>query len=340
MTKRTNGKDGLRLWLFLIGALVVGGLYLLWGQYNTASTLYDVGFLRFRAAERLAEDEGYALTAAEQAAYDTALGDGRRWAEETAKTEGSFETVSAAAAYGEAARLTLPYALYDQGADKTVILLHGYCGGDEALLWAPWWWEAGYNVLLPTQRGYAGAAEENNAPTTFGVYERCDLHDLILAAGLETETVLIHGRGAGAAAALLLAADSALRDAGVDGLVLESLYQNLGALQRTQLQRQFHMGDVFAGQFLRRRAADLLGFQLDQVDLAAEAAEGEIPALFVCGEADRFLGPEDTAAVYQAWGGNKALARLDSGSYRALWTADGANYRSNLSAFLAKLPVT
>ena len=329
-------QDHKRLGLFLALAVSLGLIYLAWGQYNSASALFQVGFLRYYVDEPLAADPSYALTEEEQLLYDAALEAGRAWAEANPVSSGSFETLSAARWFGEPVRVTLSYRLYDQGQDKTVILLHGFQGsGEECQAWAPYWWEQGYNVLIPTQRGYSVSGNENYEPTTYGVYEQFDLYDLIFALGLENETVVVHGRGNGAAAAIYMASNPELAGAGLDALVAEGIYDSLGALRQEQMKRHFKLGEYFSGKFLRYQVRKNLGFDPDSADLAAAAANLETPVLFVCGRDETFLGPEKTRNVYEACSAEKYLEELPEVSFRMLWAGAGEAYRSSATAFLA-----
>ena len=196
---------------------------------------------------------------------------------------------------------------------------------------APWWWARGWSVLIPQQRGYQEPGDVNRVPATYGVYEACDLYDLILAVGLSEETVVVQGKGSGAAAAILLAADGELSAAGLDGVVAESCYDELGTLQRSLLKKLFRLGDWFVGRFLRSRIRTSLGFEPDSVDIRAAAANASCPILFVCGEQEVLPGESQSRALYDACAGKKELVVVPDASYRALWLAE--EYRSAVEAF-------
>lgn len=323
-------------WILLALAVVAGLGFLVWGQFNTASTIFDLGFLRRNSAELMSSAEGVKLDAEEQGLYDAMMGEGAYWAQGKPRTQGTWETVSIAAWFGESARLRLSYDRYTQNGDKAVILLHGFEQGEgDVLYWASFWWDRGWDVIIPQQRGY-GTVDTGQTPTTYGVYEQFDLYDLILAAGLEQDTVVIHGRGAGAAAAVLLAANPDLAAAGLDGIAAESLYANMGDDSRTLVKKLFNLGNPLLLRFLNYQVRQKLGFLPESVDLAAAAANSGVPALFVCGTDDGFLSPEDTRRVYAAWAGEKRLAEL-SGGHRLLWAVSRESYRSELEAFLDML---
>ena len=328
---KKKNKDGFPFPAFMAMAILIGIFFLLWGQSNTAATLYELGFLRYRAQAQLDTMAEWAVTAEEQPKLDAAAAEAEAWAAAHTPAEGVFTTDSAAAWFGEGAKLTLSYRYYDHGTGKTVILLHGFQGGEEAdLSAAPWWWAQGYGVLLPQQRGYQEPGETNRIPTTFGVYEEFDLYDLILAAGLTEETVLVHAKGSGAAAAILMAANESLAGAGLDGIVAESVYAELGEMQRSLVKKLFRLGDWFVGRFLRSRIRTSLGFEPDSVDIRAAAANMSCPILFVCGSQEILPGESQSQAVYDDCAARKELVTVP-GSYRALWLSQ--DYRDAVSVF-------
>ncbi|MBR5700975.1 MAG: hypothetical protein IKX47_00810, partial [Oscillospiraceae bacterium] len=59
--------------------------------------------------------------------------------------------------------------------------------------WGSFWWDRGWDVLVPQLRSY-GAGDEGLIPCTYGVYEQFDLYDLIIALGLDRKTLVIQGR--------------------------------------------------------------------------------------------------------------------------------------------------
>ena len=333
---KKNSRDNLPFPLFIVMVLAAGILFLLWGQNNSAATVYELGFLRYRAQAQLENLPEWAVTEEEQAALDGETAKAEAWAAEHTPIQGSFTTDSAAGWFGDGALLTLGYRYYDRGTGKTVILLHGFEGTEEdALRLAPWWWEQGYGVLIPEERGYLEPGETNRTPITYGVYEEFDLYDLILAAGLTEDTVLVHGKGAGAAAAILLSANESLAGAGLDGIVAESVYDELGSLQRHLLKKLFGLGDWFVGRFLRSRIRSSLGFEPDSVSICAAAANMRCPVIFICGSQEVLPGEARSRAVYDACTTQKELLTVPDASYRALWLSE--DYCSAVEAFLSRI---
>ena len=313
-----------RFVLYLAAAIAVGSLFLYWGQANAATTLYELGFLRYKAAEQLSSMPEWNLSWEESAAKEIARKSAAAWAAEHPAEEGTFDTSTAAETFGEWAGITLDYRAWRQEGGKTVILLHGFEETTEDMLpAAAAWWDRGWSILLPEQRGYQAPGESNGMPVTWGVYEQYDLYDLILAAGLREETLVVQGKGIGAAAAFLLAADEMRADAGLDGIVAESVYDDLGGFERDFLKKQFRLGDNFVGKLLRLRVRDNLGFVLDSVSITDAAEKVKIPVVFLCGAQELLPGEARTEAVMNACAGETKRITAGEASYRALWLAAG-----------------
>ena len=325
-----------KFWLLLALAVVAGLGFLIWGQYNTASTIFDMGFLRRNAAELMTSAEGVKLEGEAQEQYDALLLEGEEWIQKAALKQGSWKTESIVPWFGEAAGITLSYDLYTQGSDRTVILLHGFQeGAGDVRYWGSFWWDRGWDVLIPQLRSY-GAGDEGLIPCTYGVYEQFDLYDLIMALGLDRKTLVIQGRGTGAAAAVFLTANGDLAAAGVDGIVAESVYANMGTDAETMVKKLFGLGNPLLLRFLNAQIRQKLGFLPESVDLTAAAANSTVPALLVWGEDDGFLDPNLTRKVSDAWAGEHFGLGL-KGGHRLLWAESGEAYRDALDGLLEQV---
>ena len=115
---KKKNKDGFPFPAFMAMAILIGIFFLLWGQSNTAATLYELGFFRYKAEAQLSAMEEWGVTPEEQAALDAAEAEAAAWAAEQTPREGSFTTDSAASWFGEGAKLTLSYRFYDHGTGK------------------------------------------------------------------------------------------------------------------------------------------------------------------------------------------------------------------------------
>lgn len=334
MWERKEKSENRMFILFVVLAVVFGAGMLLWGQYNSAQQAFEIGFLNYRVDEQLAADKNYALLPEEEEQYAAMLAEAEAWSDGVGGEEKSCTAATAVELYGDMALGEIAYTLYDNGSDTTVILLHGYNeSGMDARMFAPYWWERGYNVLIPE----LWRKEGDIKLTTFGVYEQYDVYDVIQAEGLADDRLILHGRGTGAATALLLSANEAY-DCGVDLVVADSVYSDLQSLKVKMLKSQFGLGELLVGKLLSNTAASTLGFDLTTVNIAEAAGATEIPKFFVCGAIDHFLGSEETEAVYQAADGACELLVVEGARHRMAYTKSAFDeadpYRSGLDKFV------
>lgn len=304
--------------LFIIGVLVAGGLMILWGQHNSAEQVFEVGFLHYQVEEQLVHDTDYAFTEEEQAQADELKGSALKSLERKKHAEGTYTTDTAAAVFGDFARVELPYTVYGENNPWCVVLLHGYNETPEDMApEAAWWLKQGYQVILPALRGHGGEVEASS----FGVFEQYDLYDLLCTLGKDQRAVMAHGRGVGAAAALLLAANESYPTM-IHGIVADSVYSDLQTLKSEQLKKQFGLGETLVGKMLTDIVKKQLGFDLTTVSITEAAAQSPtVPKLFVCGGADGFVPPEHTQAVFAAAAGNKQLLIVPAARHRLCWAA-------------------
>lgn len=329
-----KARDNRSFALLAAAAIIACAVFFFWGQYNTASTIYEVGFMLHHMDELLDSAKGYTLTENERERYDSLRKEGAAWEEHTDPSKGSYETETAAKWFGEQARTRLLYSEYSQNTDKTVILLHGI-GVSDADIWAPVWWNMGYNVIIPEMRADESDRSSGTDVVSYGVYEQFDLYDLIMQLGLQDSCVWVQGRGSGAAAAILLAGNDELSDAGIDGIVSESVYNQFGTVQRTLVKQLFNLGDNFVGRFLRYLIKTNLGFEPDSVSVSNYAAHCSAPILFLCSDADGFIDSSNTDAVYEAAAGRKEVCRVPSSHHLLLAAAEGSPCQNAIRAFAA-----
>ena len=69
---KKKNSDGFPFPVFVAMAILIGVFFLLWGQSNSAATVYELAFLRYRAQAQLDTMAEWGVTAEEQAALDAA----------------------------------------------------------------------------------------------------------------------------------------------------------------------------------------------------------------------------------------------------------------------------
>lgn len=327
--KKKNRLSGIA---FAVVAVLACVLFAFYGQMNTSSVMFGVFFQRDSISLALAQDEEWAGNAEEQALREAVNERRDVWLDANEAVEGSYTTVSAAGQFVNAGA-TLGYHYYDMGADRTAILLHGYeQSWKDAAVWAEFWSGAGWNVLIPVMRGYAGA---DSYTTAGGWQEQYDLYDLIIetAVPLGADTFALHGEGVGANAALFLSGNGALmdkiRDSGLEIslIVAESAYTSLDRILRLQMDRQFSMGNFLSGTTMSMTVNQMLGFTTAEADAVSAVSRSETPTLFITGEADTFVPAEMTAELYGACAAEKALYTVAGARHLTAYAADPDAYR-------------
>lgn len=336
MVGYSGSKENKLFVIFLVLAVLVGGLMLLWGQYNSAQQVFEIGFLSYRVEEQLANDDAYIFSEDDAVKYNEMLNLANEWKQNVSGIEKNCTSNTVANVFGEFATENLRYTLYDNGSDTTVFLLHGYNEGvEDAAVFAPYWWNKGYNIIIPSLERPKG---EGASLVTFGVYEQYDIYDIICSEELLDSKVILHGRGTGAAAALLISS-RADYDCGIDLVVSDSVYATLNGLKIEQLKAQFNLGEFLTGTMLSNIVEKQLGFDISAIEITKAAAASNIPKFFVCGGADNFISKNETYAVYTEASGAKALLTVEDGANRMVYTAShfgNGDYTVKLDDFIAE----
>lgn len=135
--------------------------------------------------------------------------------------------------------------LYDQGGKETVVYLHniGSAAGED-FYYAPWYWEKGYNILMPDNRAH-GESEGNCV--SYGVYETEDVNQwlqLICEKYGDDSQIIVHGDTLGAAAALMASVNYPEQ---VAFTVAESPVANLYDAAAYMMKNQFSSIPFFCG---------------------------------------------------------------------------------------------
>ena len=325
--------------IFAVAVVIVGAILLFWGQHNGAMHVFDAACLRYDLQKIRDDDTDWQMTEDEAARRAELLSEAAEWKAGAGGEKRAFSAVTASTAVEGAPLLEIAYDVYDQGSGTTVVILHGYDeSAEESEIFAPYfWWEKGFNVVIPELRGHRG--EEMEA-TTFGVWESLDLYDLICAEKLDDpdKTLIVCGRSIGGDAALLLAENKDLGGGGIDMLVVETVYSDLKTYELHCLKHEFNLGNLFVGEMLDTLVRRAFGIVTTEVDIRARAVLTDVPAVFVAAD-EKVVGGEMTKLVYEAWGGEKELVWLLDGRYPSVYASalDSGKYDAAVSAVLNKI---
>ncbi|NLV50471.1 MAG: alpha/beta hydrolase [Clostridiales bacterium] len=330
---KDSKKEKLFFRLFTAAVFIFGAGFLLWGQYNSSVQIFDAWVMRYNIDNVLEADSEYSLTAHERAQYEALLEKGNSRLSGSAVDTRRYSASTAGTLFDGAGTTEFSYTYVDNKSDTTVIILHGYNQNSaDSAIYAPLWLDLGYNIIIPELRGHG----KEESATTFGVWEKYDLFDLITAEGLQDDKVIICARGIGAAAAIFLAADPNY-NTDIDLIVAESVYSDLKTLELRQLKRQFRLGDYFVGKFIDITVRKGLGFDPSDADLKNAAASVAVPILFISGGEDDFLGYWNTKEVYDSCAGEKELLVIGDAKHLMVYTLGCDEYGTAVRLMLGKL---
>lgn len=218
---------------------------------------------------------------------------------------------------------------YDEGGQVTVVFLHHYDGSRrDDFLAAPFF--EGCDLLLPDARNHG---ESGGDFSGFGALEAGDL--LCWLDWLEEtrpgQKVILYGAGMGAVSALL-AAEQGLPEC-VAFLVAESPYASLDAIAKHLLMQaykvpMFPFYNLMEWQLNRSGA----GYSTGDINLL-QLEQASLPVLFLMGEADLHVPPEQTQAVYDSYPGPKELLEQQAG-YGAVYAVGQEEIEAVLSRWM------
>jgi hypothetical protein len=161
---------------------------------------------------------------------------------------------------------------------------------------------------------FAGCGLSEGDYVTLGHYEKDDLKAVVefLREDVEVSTIGLWGRSMGAATSLLHGS----RDPSIAAMVLDSPFADL-----EQLAREFvnhfpisYKPGVLVGASLRcvrssvRKRTGLDMFKLKPIEHANSCF---IPAVFVAGSDDKFIGPHHSRAIHDSYAGDKNLVLVE-----------------------------
>lgn len=285
---------------WLCGGAIV--LTLLFVSIRSVSFGYFDSFVRREASVSTATSyfQGMVPTEAEQALLTPLQED---W--DSYRNRRLAEEISVAA--GDGAVLRGDY--YDEGGSVTVIFLHHYDGSRrDDFLAAPFF--EGCDLLLPDARNHGTSGGEFSG---FGALEAEDLLCWLdwVEQNKPGQKVILYGVGMGAAAALL-AAERGLPEQ-VAFLVAESPYASLDAIAKHLLMQAYKVPMFpFYNVMQWRLGQSGAGYTAGDVNLL-RLEQASLPVLFLMGDTDLHVPPEQTQAVYDGYPGPKELIVQEAG---------------------------
>ncbi len=219
---------------------------------------------------------------------------------------------------------------YDNGAQKTVIMIHGYrtTPYNNFSSIARVFLQRGWNVLLVWQRAHG---KSGGRATTFGLRESRDPHRWVKWVEENVGgSIALYGISMGAAS-VAYASDSLLSES-VSSLVIDCPYcrpfdQMLGMCK----------GKYSALKFLLYMIRALAKWVL-KVDMMADIRESlrntAIPAFFITGGMDATVPAEDVRMAHEACASEKELIIVSDATHTLSFLAGGTDVQERMFTFL------
>lgn len=224
--------------------------------------------------------------------------------------------------------------LYDQGSKVTVVYLHTQgSSSDGDFLYAPWYWEKGYNILMPDNRGH-GESEGNCA--TYGVKESGDVNQWLqlLCENYGTDSkIIVQGDTLGAADALMASPDYPEQ---VAFTVAESPIDNLYNAGEYLLKQQFTSLPLLM-QLADRYNYQQNQFHLSDVVTSEAVAQASTPLLMLCGRDDTIVDPANAETIKQAAQAAQTdcdVLYVDNAGHGMLYAADCQEIQEQIDTYI------
>ena len=219
------------------------------------------------------------------------------------------------------------------GSAQVVIVSGGHHGRRAAVLGVCMaLWRKGFNVVTYSYRGYQDA---DRRPVTMGVHEVQELQAAIAFARKRVRgaRVGLLGYSMGASVSLLGAAG----EPGIEALVLDSPYADIGRLLGENLRRVLHLPAspflVPAATWLRLRTGARLW---DASPIRVISALEPRPLFFIHGGADPVTNQQHSRDLYDAYRGPREIWIVQGAPHTGAYFADRELYVERVASFFAR----
>jgi hypothetical protein len=218
---------------------------------------------------------------------------------------------------------------------KWVILLHGYTGGKEELLHlAKWYYEQGYNVLLPDLRAHGISQGKYFG---MGYLDRKDILHWIkyIVSKDETAKIVLHGHSMGAATALFTAGENSSH---LVGCISDSAYTSVYKVFQLQIKALFKLpGHALLGTVNLLFGLRKGGYYINGGNVVKYTSEIKVPVLFMHGTKDDLLPVSMCDELYDACNSKKEKVILENSGHAQGDLEDFKFYTETIDKFLNKL---
>lgn len=238
----------------------------------------------------------------------------------------------------------------DNDSDKTVILHHGYRSMFEDMLpQAKFFSELGYNILLPDARSHGKSEGEY---ITFGYYEQDDLNNWINqeVAEKNNQSIYLFGTSMGAATVTMSQkkrhsnVKAVIEDCGFSALeeqfrsVLRLVTDRISFIPIINQFDWYGKETQLLDLLNNRHIIPKLSFDLFNADSPLKSVQQSgVPQLFIHGEADWFIKPNEMNVLYNNAIGYKEKLSVPGADHAVSFHVAPELYKKTVTSFLARV---
>lgn len=258
---------------------------------------------------------------------ETSIWNGDEWLNETSYTDIYMESYDGLAMHAIVIR-------QKSSAARWVVAVHGYTSNGRHMSWAAqWFYDQGYNVLLPDLRG---CGESGGDYYAMGWHDRLDLVDWTerLVADYAAQKIVLYGISMGGAAVLMTSGEqlpsqvkAVIEDCGYTSAYEEFAYQ---------------LGGIFGlPEFPVMQCADIVtrlraGYWLGEASALEQVNNSITPTLFIHGDNDTFVPSDMVYELYEAASCKKQLYIVEGAGHGMASAVAGDAYWQTVMQFLAQ----
>lgn len=217
---------------------------------------------------------------------------------------------------------------------KWVILLHGYTGCKEELLHiGKWYYEQGYNVLLPDLRAHGSSQGKYFG---MGYLDRLDvIHWMkFIAAKDDKSKIILHGHSMGAATALFTAGENPSH---LVGCISDSAYTSVYKVFQLQIKALYRL----PGHVLLNTVSFLFGlrkggYYFSRGNVLKYTSKIKVPVLFIHGKKDDLLPVSMCDELYDVCNSEKEKVLIDNCGHAQGDLEDYHSYINIVDKFIKK----
>lgn len=215
--------------------------------------------------------------------------------------------------------------------DKYVILSHGHAANRHSVLrYVPMYFDLGFNCIIYDLRGHG---ENEEAITTYGILESKDLNHLIKDTRKRYPSLTLlglHGESLGAATTI-----TALKEKPeVDFVVADCAFEDIEGVIRTKCRKIHAPG--FVADMAEFGAKMRYHYSLKDMRPIDSLDGNKIPILFIHGEDDNLILPQNSKDMYDRTDGAKELKLIPKARHAESIVQDPENYKRYVDEFVRK----